>query len=137
MLETSGERVKVTSRLLAVLFVLVLVVAACSSVDSRPVEFDDMTRDEVGCTVRYGDTGPYIVGPLASSDFKVIEPNNYTSFRIARTASDIVIVAKRQNDGMSRSTPLSDIPADGIFVWGGFSDGGNPGYEITCWRGEA
>ncbi|GMR01901.1 MAG: hypothetical protein BMS9Abin20_0223 [Acidimicrobiia bacterium] len=124
------------TRLLTVLFVLALVAAACSTVDSRPTEFDDMTADEVGCTVWYGDTDPYVVGPLSSSDFEVIEPNDYTSFRIARTASDIVIVAKRQNDGMSRSTPLNDIPADGIFVRRGFRDAGNPGYEISCWRGE-
>ena len=74
--------------------------------------------------------------PQPNCDFKVIEPNDYTSFRIARTASDIVIVAELSNSGANQSTPLNDMPPDGIVVRGPFRDAGNLGYAITCWRGE-
>jgi hypothetical protein len=121
--------------MLAVAAVTALVLAACSSPTSRPDQFDDLTADEVGCVVAYGDDAPRVVGPLGPSDSQDITPNDYTSFRIARTASDIIIVAEQPVAASNLSMPLNDIPPNGIVARGLFINGGNPGYIITCWRG--
>lgn len=128
------------NRLLTVLFVLALVIAACSSAGSRPTEFDDMTSDEVGCTVDYGNTDPDLVGPLGPGDAEEIEPNDFTSIHIGRTASDIVIVAKSHDGEIDGGMALNSMPADGVVARGSFSDESNPGnvftYVVTCWRGD-
>ena len=113
-------------RLFVTMVGLSLAVAACSSVDGKPGQFDGMTPDEVGC----------VVGPLGPSDSWENRPNDYTLFRIARTALDVIIVVEQTGGGSNSSTPLNDLPADGIVARGPFRDGGNPGYEIRCWRGD-
>lgn len=95
-----------------------------------------MSVDEVGCTLLYGSDTTYVVGPLGPSGFEVIEPNDYTMFRIGRTALDIIVVAKSHNAGMDASVPLDSLPEDGVVAWSGFRDAGNPGYKFTCWRGD-
>ncbi len=119
-----------------VLAALALVVTACSSASNRPAEFENMSADEVGCTVNYGDSDLYVVGPLGPSDSDEITPNDYTSIRIGRTASDIVVVATVPGGGGNAATPLNNMPADGIVARRGFSNGGDPGYVVRCWRGD-
>jgi hypothetical protein len=94
-----------------------------------------MTSNEVGCTVKYGEADRVVIGPLGPSDFEEVHPNDYTMFRIARTALDIIVVAERERGGSNASIPLNDLPVDGIVSRGPFRDGGNPGYTVTCWRG--
>ncbi|VAW04443.1 hypothetical protein MNBD_ACTINO01-1332 [hydrothermal vent metagenome] len=118
--------------LVALLFVL----AACASSTVRPVEFENMSSDEVGCTVNYGNTDLYIVGPLGPSDSEEVTPNDYTSIRVGRTALDIVVVATVPDGGGNAATPLNDMPADGVVARRAFSNGGDPGYVVTCWRGD-
>jgi len=133
-LDTSHEGDDVSGRswMATVVVVLVFAATACTTPQTRPVEFDHMTTDEVGCTVQYGDAEAYVIGPLGPSDFEVVAPNEFTSFRVARTALAIVTVAELSRNA---STPLNDIPSDGIVLRGPFIDGGNLGYVITCWRG--
>lgn len=120
------------ARLFAILVGMALVVVACSSLEGRPSAFDDMTGDEVGCVVRYGDTEPNVVGPLGPSDATVVEPNDYTSIRVARTASELFVVAERPGSRQDATVPLNDLPSDGIVARDGFIDSGNPGYTVTC-----
>ena len=94
-----------------------------------------MTTDQVGCVLAYGDSDPIVVGPLGPSDSQEIEPTDYASFRIARTASDIIVVAEQPGSGSNVSVPLNDLPENGIIAQGPFINGGNPGYTVTCWRG--
>ena len=124
-------------RVLILLVISLLAVAACSSVEGKPSQFDGMTPDEVGCVVAYGDNDRHVVGPLGSSDSWENRPNDYTLFRIARTALDVIIVVEETGGGSNSSNPLNDLPADGIVARGPFRDGGNPGYEIRCWRGDS
>ena len=124
------------TRMVHTLAVLALVIAACGSTNGRPVEFEDMSSDEVGCTVNYGGSDLYVVGPLGPSDSEEITPNGYTSIRVGRTASDIVVVATVPGGGGNAATPLNNMPADGIVARRGFSNGGDPGYVVTCWRGD-
>ena len=128
------------ARLLAVLLVFGL--SACSSADSRPVEFDEMYPDEVGCTVRYGEDTLYVVGPLGPSGSQNIEPNDYTLIRLGRTASDIVLVTEFPDSGSNGGMALNEIPNDGAVVGRGpFRTAANPdtlspvGEEIpeTAW----
>ncbi len=116
---------------------LVVAVAACSPDDSMPSSFNGMTSDEVGCTVKYGDDGLYVVGPLGSSDSETVEPNDYTSIRLGRTALDIVVAAEVPGGGQNGSTPLNNIPADGVVAVSAFRNGGDPGFVVTCWRGDS
>jgi len=118
------------------LAVLALVLTACTSATSRPGEFEGMSTDEVGCTVNYGNTDLYVVGPLGPSDWEEVTPNDYTSIRIARTASDILVAAEVPGGGTGTSRPINDIPADGIVARRPFSNGGDPGFVVTCWRGD-
>lgn len=131
------ERVSMHLRLFVTMVGLSLAVAACSSVDGKPGQFDGMTPNEVGCVVTYGDNDRHVVGPLGPSDSWENRPNDYTLFRIARTALDVIIVVEQTGGGSTSSTPLNDLPADGIVARGPFRDGGNPGYEIRCWRGDS
>jgi hypothetical protein len=124
------------SRLIIGVVSLTLVVASCSAADSRPDQFDGMTPDQVGCVVTYGDNVQRVVGPLGPSDSWENRPNDYTLFRIARTALDVIVVVEQTGGGSNSSTPLNDLPADGIVARGPFRDGGNPGYVVTCWRGD-
>jgi hypothetical protein len=95
-----------------------------------------MTPDEVGCVVTYGNTDRFVVGPLGPSGFEDIQPNDYTAFRIARTASDVIVVVERVDGGSNVSVPLNELPGYGIVTRGPFRDGGNPGYAVTCSRGD-
>jgi hypothetical protein len=95
-----------------------------------------MSADEVGCTVNYGNADLYVVGPLGPSDSQEIVPNDFTSIRVGRTASDIVVAATVPGGGGNTSVPLDDMPTDGIVASRGFSNGGDPGYVVTCWRGD-
>jgi hypothetical protein len=124
-------------RAISVALGLLLVVgAACSAGGSMPSSFDDMTSDEVGCTVNYGDDAPYVVGPLGpSSDPENVEPNDYTVVRLWRTASEIHVSAKGTDWGSGGSASLDEITTDGLEVAEGlYRDSGNPGYVVTCWR---
>lgn len=116
---------------------LLVLVTACSTADSMPSAFDDMSSDEVGCTVTYGDDAPYVVGPLGSSSDPVnVEPNDYTVFRFWRIADEIHVSAKGTDWGSGGSAPLDEVTTDGIEVAEGlYRDSGNPGYGVTCWRG--
>ncbi len=125
------------TRAVGVLLLATSLAAGCSTADLRPSEFEGMTVDEIGCTLLYGSDTKYVVGPLGPSDFKVIEPNDYTTIRIARTALDIIFVAQSHNAGMNGSTGINDLPEDGVVAWSEFRDAGNPGYKVTCWRGES
>ena len=125
------------ARLLIGLAFFALVFAACSSQASRPGEFEGMNSDEVGCSVLYGDTDLSFIGPLGASDSEEVRPNDYTMFRVGRTASDVIFVVEQTGGGSNGSVPLNDLPADGIVARGPFRDGGNPGYVIACWRGDA
>ena len=116
--------------------ILLVAVAACSSGDSMPESFNGMASDEVGCTVRYGDDPPYVVGPLGASGSENIEPNDYTFIRIGRTASDIVVVAEVPGGGQNGSTPLNNMPEDGVIDVRAFYRGDDPGFVVTCWRGD-
>lgn len=118
---------------------LMVAVAACSAAESiMPAEFNAMTSDEVGCTVTFGDDSLYTVGPLGSGEVTEVEPNDYTTVRVARTASNVVVVADFYNSGTGGGAALSDIPSDGLIVaQGPFRDGGTPGYVVTCWRGDS
>jgi len=114
------------------------VAAGCSSAEGRPTEFTGMSSDDVGCVILYGSDMTYVVGPLGSSESEVIEPNDYTSFRIGRTATDVIVVAKSEGSGMDASTPLDSIPEAGaVLGQSEMRNGGDPGYKITCWRGES
>jgi hypothetical protein len=113
-----------------------ILVASCTSADDLPEQFEDMASDQVGCVVAYNDTDPHVIGPLGPSAAEEFFPNDYTSFRIARTASDIIIVVEQPDSGANASVPLNDLPDDGIVARGPFRNGGNPGYVITCWRGD-
>ncbi|MCL1593936.1 MAG: hypothetical protein M3132_06250 [Actinomycetia bacterium] len=111
-------------------------VAACSSPEGRPEQFDSIAPDEVGCTVAYGDE-IFVVGPLGPADSENIEPNDYTMIRLGRTASDIVVVTEFPDSASNGGMALNTIPHDGVVVSRGpFRSGGNPGYSVTCWRGE-
>jgi hypothetical protein len=132
--ERIGE--SVVARLLIGLAFSALLFAACSSQASRPGEFEGMNSDEVGCEVVYGDSDPYIIGPLGASDSEEIRPNDYTLFRIARTASDIIVVVEQPDSAANASVPLNDLPDDGTVARGPFRNGANPGYVVTCWRGD-
>jgi len=127
--------VTVFVRGLSIAAAFLLVLGACSSSTDRPARFDGMSSDEVGCVITYGDDDPYAVGPLGPSDSEEIHPNDYTSFRIARTASDLIIVVEQPESGSTAQIPLAELPADGMVARGPFRNGGNPGYEITCQRG--
>ncbi len=117
--------------------VLVVALGACSTGDSMPAEFNGMASDEVGCTVSYGGDSLYVVGPLGPGDSESIEPNDYTLIRLGRTASDIVIATEVPGGGEHGSTPLNAIPADGVVALSPFRTGEDPGYVVTCWRGES
>jgi hypothetical protein len=123
-------------RLLIGVIVFSLTAASCSHTESRPEQFDGMTSDEVGCVVTYGDTDRFTIGPLGPSGSEEIHPNDYTSFRIARTASDIIVVVERADGGSNVSLPIEELPGYGIVTRGPFRNGGNPGYVVTCWRGD-
>ena len=123
-------------RLLIGIVGLSLAVASCSPAEVRPDQFDTMTQDEVGCVVNYGDTDRYVIGPLGPSDSEEIHPNDYTSFRIGRTASDVIVVVERTGGGSNASVPVNSLPSYGVVARGPFRDGGNPGYIVTCWRGD-
>lgn len=125
------------SPLAILLAVSVLVVAACSSTTARPVEFDRMAPDEVGCTIMYGDGAPYIVGPLGTGDTQDLKPNDWTLFHLGRTALEIYFSIETDRSGQNGSRALNNLPADGVVASEGFIDSGNPGYTITCWRGDA
>jgi hypothetical protein len=128
----------VATRWFAFLMVLALGLSACSSAVGRPAEFGDMSRDEVGCTVKYGDDDLYVIGPLGPSDAENVEPNDYTLIRLGRTASDIVVATDFPNSSSNGGMALSEIPTDGLVVARGpFRDGGTPGYSVTCWRGDS
>lgn len=124
-------------RLLIGIVGLSLAVASCSRAEVRPGQFEGMTPDEVGCVVTYGDAHRYIIGPLGPSGSEEIHPNDYTSFRIARTASDVIVVVEREAGGSNVSVPLNELPGYGIVTLDPFRDGGNPGYVVTCWRGDS
>ena len=113
-----------------------LLIASCSPAEGRPTQFEGMTSDDVGCVVTYGDAERYVIGPLGPSDSKEIHPNDYTLFRIGRTASDVIVVVEQTGGGSNASVPINDLPAYGVVARGPFRDGGNPGYEVTCWRGD-
>lgn len=117
------------------MIVFSLALSSCASA-SRVGLYGDMTSDEVACSVVYGDSDPYVVGPLGPSDSEEIRPNDYTMFRVGRTASDVIVVVEQTGGGSNGSTPLNDLPADGIIARGPFRDSGNPGYMITCERGD-
>ncbi len=124
-------------RLGVVFVVFAFVLSAwASSTDGRPGEFEGMATDAVGCTVVYGDADPIVVGPLRPTEFKIVEPDGSTSFRIARTTSDVIIVVALPNGASTVSYPLKDLPEDGIVASGAFRDGGNLGYRVTCWQGD-
>ncbi|MEN8237892.1 MAG: hypothetical protein ABFR53_01695 [Actinomycetota bacterium] len=122
-------------RLLIGMIVFSTAAASCSS-ESRVGFYGDMSSDEVACSIAYGDADPYIVGPLGPSASEEVHPNDYTTFRIGRTASDVIIVVEQPGSGSNAGIPLNNLPADGIVARGPFRDGGNPGYEVTCWRGD-
>jgi len=124
------------SRLLVGLAGLSLAIASCSAAETRPNEFESMTSDQVGCVVAYGDADRYIVGPLGPNGSEEIQPNDYTFFRIARTASDVIVVVERADGGSNVSLPIDELPGYGIVTQGPFRNGGNPGYVVTCWRGD-
>lgn len=134
--EPQGDAMRATTILVGMLLVLV---AACSTDDSMPSAFEEMSSDEVGCTLAYGDDALYVVGPLGpSSDPENVEPNDYTVFRFWRIADEIHVSAKGTDWGSDRSASLDDITTDGIEVHEGlYRDSGNPGYMVTCWRGNA
>lgn len=136
MIVAGGDTVRHWAGIVGVLLLAASLVAGCSSADGRPSEFDGMPIDEVGCTVLFGSDTKYVVGPLGPSDFDVIEPNDYTMLRIGRTALDIIVVVKSHNAGMDASIPLDSLPEDGVVAQSDFRDAGNPGYKVTCWRGE-
>jgi len=115
---------------------LALVATACSPTPATPSEFAAMTPDEVGRIVSFGDMEPFVMGPLGPSDSETVAPNDYTTFRIGRTASSVVVVVESPRRGSNASIGLNEIPSDGIVARGGFVDGGNPGYEVRCWRGD-
>lgn len=129
------EGLSMYHRLLIGIIGLSLAVASCSAAESRPDQFDRMTPDQVGCVVTYGDNLQQVVGPIGPSDSWENRPNDYTLFRIARTALDVIVVVEQTGGGSNSSTPLNNLPADGIVARGPFRDDSNPGYEIRCWRG--
>jgi len=122
--------------IVALVGALVVAVAGCSSGGSMPESFNGIASGEVGCTVRYGDDPLYVVGPLGPSDSENIEPNDYTFIRIGRTASDIVVVAEVPGGGQNGSTPLNNMPEDGVVGIRQFHRGDDPGFVVTCWRGD-
>lgn len=127
----------VGTRSIAVSLVVLLGLSACSSAEVHPVEFEGMSSDEIGCTVEYGDDNLYVVGPLGPSDSENVEPNDYTLIRFGRTASNIVVVAEFPDSGSIGGMALNEIPTDGVVVsTGPFRNGGEPGYVVTCWRGD-
>ncbi len=126
------------SRAVTFVAALVLLVTACSlPQDARPPEFDLMTTDEVGCTLKYGDNPLYVVGPLGARDSQEIEPNDWTYFRFFRTPLDIGVVTKTPRTESHGGTSIDNLPEDGILDLSAPVDAGYPGYTITCWRGEA
>ena len=124
------------TRLMTGSLIFLLAASACSAAEVRPDQFEGMTQDEVGCVVNYGDTDRYVIGPLGSSDSEEIHPNDYTLFRIGRTASDVIVVVERTGGGSNASIPINSLPSYGVVSRGPFRDGGNPGYIVTCWRGD-
>lgn len=116
---------------------LLVLVASCSGGESMPESFNGMAPDEVGCTVKYGDVSPHVVGPLGPSDSENVEPNDYTFIRLGRTASSIVVVTEFPDSGSNGEMPLNKITTDGVVVRrGSFRNSGEPGYVVTCWRGD-
>jgi len=95
----------VATRLFAVLMILALGSSSCSSTEGHPTAFGDMSRDEVGCTVEYGDDDLYVIGPLGPGDSENVEPNDYTSIRLRRTAEGVVY------DGITYPCTLAYGPA--------------------------
>lgn len=125
-----------TIRVIHTLAALTLVVTPCTSSSSHPAEFESMSSDEVGCIIHYGNSDPYVVGPFGPSDSEEITPNDYTSIRVGWTASEIVVVATVPGGGGNTYASLNDMPTDGIVARRSFSNGGDPGYVVTCWRGD-
>lgn len=126
------------TRLGMALVVVGLVAAACNASNQRPAAFDEMSSDEVGCTVKYGDDSLYVVGPLGPSDSENVEPNDYTLIRLGRTASNIVVVTDFPDSGSNGGLALNKITTDGVVVsTGPFRNNGEPGYVVTCWRGDS
>lgn len=117
---------------------VVATAAACTTIDSAPNAFDDMTSDSVGCTVEYGDEEAFVVGPLGPTDSETVNPNDYTSFRFARTPESLVVAAKGSDWSSDVSRTLDEVTAAGtVVVKGPFINGDEPGYVATCWRGTA
>jgi len=131
-----AKEVAMVFRLLICMVGLSLAVGSCSRAETRPDQFDGMMPDEVGCVITYGDADRFVIGPLGPSGSEEIHPNEYTFFRIARTASDVIVVVERTGGGSNVSVPLNELPGYGIVALGSFMDGGNPGYVVTCWRGD-
>ncbi|NHZ70161.1 MAG: hypothetical protein GWP18_00795 [Proteobacteria bacterium] len=124
-------------RSIAGVLVAVLSLSACSSAVERPASFDNMSADDVGCTVEYGDDALLVVGPLGPSDSEDVKPNDYTVIRLGRTASDLVVTTDFPDSGSSGGAALNTITPDGdIVARGPFRNGGEPGYIVTCWRGD-
>ncbi len=111
-----------------------LVIVACSPVPGIPSELEGMATDEVGCKILYG-SDVYVVGPLGPGDEDVVEPNDWTSFRIWRTALDLAFSIHTQWTGSGLSIPADDLPDDHIVAREEMRDSANPGYKITCWQG--
>jgi uncharacterized protein YceK len=136
MIVAGGDTMRLWVGIVGVLLLAASLLAGCSSVDSRPSEFDGMSADEVGCTLLYGSDTTYVVGPLGPSDFEVIEPNEWSSFRIFRTALNIGFSISTEKSGTDGSLPINDLPDDHVVAWREMMDPGNPGYKIKCWRGD-
>jgi len=111
-----------------------LMIAACSHAVEIPPELRGMTADEVGCKILYGPDAT-VVGPLGPSDGAVVEPNEWTSFRIWRTALDLGFSIRTQWTASDISMPVGDLPDDHVVAQQEMRDTANPGYRITCWRG--
>ncbi len=122
------------SALVIASLVATLAIAACSSFEELPPELQGMAADEVGCRILYGPDG-YIVGPLGPGDLDVVQPNDWTSFQIWRTALDLGFSIRTQWTGSDFSMPADELPDDHIVAQQEMRDPANPGYKITCWQG--
>jgi hypothetical protein len=109
-------------------------IVGCSSVEEIPLELQGMAADEVGCRILYGSDSS-IVGPLGVGDVAVVKPNDWTSFRIWRTALDLGLSIRTQWGGSDFSIPSDELPDDHVVAQHEMRDAGNPGYRIMCWQG--
>lgn len=128
---TGSEAVRILPRLL----LLILVISACSQAVGRPTAFEAMEADQVGCEVAFGTEEKRFTEPLSVGDSETIEPNEWTSFHIWRTARDIAFSVRTERTGSSGSYLIDGLPDDQVIARQDFIDQANPGYRITCWRG--